>query len=308
VVLRGLAAAVSAAAALAAGGAAEARGDIEGTWTNASFTKLERPDNLKSLVVTPAEAAPIDAASAKAWESANSDNVGGRQSEWWDIGASLARVDGQIRSSWIVDPADGKLPYTEEGRRRLKALNDRDDKDFDNPEARPPDERCLVGVRAPMGPPMLNANYNANYQIVQTRDQVAIVAEMNHDVRIIPLNRKMHLPTNVRPWFGDPIGRWEGGTLVVETTNFGPEDGHKRNVGLYLSPDAKVIERLTRISPTQIRYRFEVTDPAIFTRPWRGEMLLQAAKGPLYEYACHEGNYGMANILAGARAKEDGGK
>jgi hypothetical protein len=280
--------------------------DLQGLWSNASYTKLERPDAFKALAVSAEEAAPYERSARQAWEGANADTVGGRQSEWWEIGASLARIDGQIRTSWIVDPPDGKLPYTVEGRRRLKAMADQDDTAFSGPEDRPPDERCLLAVRSTAGPPMLNANYNTNYQIVQTADHVVILVEMVHDARIIPLNRREHLPSDLRPWMGDPIGRWEGDALVIETTNFTLGDGHKSRTGLYLSPHARVIERLSRISPDQLRYRFEVEDPEIFTRLWRGEMLFQATPGPLYEYACHEGNYGLENILAGARAREAG--
>jgi hypothetical protein len=157
---------------------------------------------------------------------------------------------------------------------------------------------------------MLNVLYNNNYQIVQTADSVAIVVEMNHDVRTIRLNAKGHLPPSIRPWMGDSIGRWEGETLVVETTNFNPGESLRPYFGatMYLSKDAKVTERFTRVSPTQILYQFAVEDPTVFSQTWRGEMPLNATKGPVYEYACHEGNYALPGILAGARHGEKEGK
>jgi hypothetical protein len=155
---------------------------------------------------------------------------------------------------------------------------------------------------------MLNNIYNSNYQIVQTPDAVAIVVEMVHDVRTIPLfaskaaARSGHGPAALHPWLGDSVGWWEGPTLVVETLNVNPEQGAAGP--LYLSPGGKVTERFTRVSPGQITYEFAVDDPAYYSRPWRAEMSLNARKDLIYEYACHEGNYGLAGVLSGARAQE----
>ena len=167
-------------------------------------------------------------------------------------------------------------------------------------------ERCIVGFGSTAGPPMINVLYNNHYQIVQTRDTVIILVEMNHDARIVRMNAE-HVPASVRPYMGDSIGRWEGDTLVVETTNFHPGERLRTNFNqsFYLSANAKVIERFTRVSPTEISYEFSVDDPEIYSKVWRAEMVMNAAQGNIYEYACHEGNYALPGILAGARTAEE---
>jgi hypothetical protein len=277
--------------------------DLEGVWSNGSFTRLERPKELHSLVVPQAEAAAFDRGYAQAWSGDNSDGVGGRTSEGWELGSGLARIAGQARSSWIVDPPDGLVPYSAEGRRLREAAQARIDS-FDGPESRSPADRCLLGARSTSGPPMLNANYNNHYSIVQTRDQVVILVEMIHDARVISLSRKAHLPAQINPWMGDSIGRWDKDTLVVETTNFNPGEAMTGQLGLYKSPAARVTERFTRISAGELLYEFTVEDPSVYSRPWRGEVLLRASNDPVYEYACHEGNYSLEGMLAGARQKE----
>lgn len=156
------------------------------------------------------------------------------------------------------------------------------------------------------GPPFNNTGSNSLLQIVQTRDNVVIVAEMVHDARIVRLEDRRHIPAAVKPWMGDSVGRWEGDTLVVETTNFHPGERWHWNDGSYLliAETARITERFTRTGPNEILYRFEVVDPTSYTQAWRGEMLLRATAGPMYEYACHEGNHALANILGGARAEE----
>ena len=273
--------------------------DLEGYWTNLSLTVLQRPSSLKTLVVSDQEAAASETRRAAAPEA--DDGVGGQDTDWYDGGARLARIAGKARSSWIVDPPDGRLPYSAAGRAAMEAALKRVRTSFDGPETRTLGERCLLSTAGTDGPPMLNARYNSNYQIVQSPGAVAILVEMNHDVRIIHLGAKRHAPAAVRPWMGDSVGWWEGDTLVVETTNLNPGEALKANGPLYLSPAAKVTERFTRVSPTRILYQFTVNDPATYTRTWRAEMPLNAAKGPIYEYACHEGNYGVANALSGAR-------
>ena len=289
---------------LSASGAAGARrhgapthyGALEGFWSSASLTTLERPNAFTSLVISQAQA---EAAMAKA--SQPPDGVGGPQSEdaFWDHDLTYARIHGQLRSSWIVAPRDGRLPYRQMVRRRLDA----ESPGLDGPEARPPSERCFS---ATAGPPMLNALQNNNYQIVETPDQVAILLENDHQVRIIRLRDKTHGPGAIRPWMGDSIGWWEGATLVVETTGFDPGQSRRQNLlaDVYISSGARVTERFTRTSRNTILYQFAVEDPATYTRAWRGEMPLVASAGPIFEYACHEGNYAMSNILAGARAEE----
>ena len=274
--------------------------DLQGVWTNASLTRIERPDGFDTVVVPPEK--------ARAYEAGHSgratipdDVTGQAESEWWDMGGRLSRVGGQARASMVVDPPDGRLPYTEAGRAAAEKKPG-----FDGPEARNPAERCLNGVGTPAGPPMFNAAYNSIYQIVQTADQVAVLVEMNHDVRIIRLGGG-HAPASIRLWMGDSVGHWEGETLVVETTNLHPEEGPRgaSSIGrTYISGDARIVERFTRVAPDRIFYAFTVDDPSTYSRPWRGEMTFTASKGPIFEFACHEGNYSMEGILAGARQAE----
>jgi hypothetical protein len=167
----------------------------------------------------------------------------------------------------------------------------------DGPEDLSLGDQCLMFSTG--APPMTPYNYNSNYRIVQTKDQVAIYVEMVHDTRIIPLDGRPHLPQNVRLWYGDSVGRWEGDTLVVDTTNFTDKTtfwGSDRNL--------HVVERFRRLDAETILYQFDVDDLTAFTRPWKGELTMTSATGPIYEYACHEGNYGIVGVLKGARAEE----
>jgi hypothetical protein len=326
--------AAAAAALILAAGAASAQGykaprnafgqpDFSGVWTNASVTQLERPPNLKGLVINEAEAKAMEQGMAmmRASDARPSDpnapaptaaaDPGGYNAFWIDPGSKVGRIGNQLRSSWLVEPADGKLPWSDQGRKMFMAEIDRIRGNFDGPEPRQLAERCLLGFGSTAGPPMMNVLYNNTYQIQQARDHVAIVVEMNHDVRVVRLGDRTHPPAHVRPWMGDSVGWWEGETLVVETTNFNPGETLRPGIPtvVYVSKDAKVTERFTRISPTQILYEFKVEDPTVYTKPWRGEMPLNVAKGPVYEYACHEGNYALPGILGGARRTEaDGGK
>jgi hypothetical protein len=275
--------------------------DLEGLWTNASITELERPAAFKALVASEAEARAYEAGHSGVPRSAASDATGQGSSEWWEMGGRLARIDGAPRTSWIVDPPDGQLPYSDEGRRRLAAARAAVTSAFDGPEARPAAERCLASIGGASAGPLLNSNYNSNFRIVQTPDHVVIALEMNQ-VRIIPLSAGPRPPGP--SWTGHSSGRFEGDTLVVETAGFHPSLGWRQSSTLYLSPAARVTERFTRVGPDQIRYAFTVDDPAIFTRPWRGEMPFRTTKGPIFEFACHEGNYAVAGALAGARAEE----
>ncbi len=274
--------------------------DLEGIWTNFSRTPLERPAAAKALILPDADAAVLEKALNQQVLHPADDPLGQGQSEWYP-NAHLARIRGQARTSWIVSPADGKVPYTPEGRALFDAYRARAMTAFDNPEQRPPQERCLVGTRGFAGPPMLSGVYSLNYQIVQTQGAVAILSEVNHDVRIIRLNGR-HNPAALHPWMGDSIGHWEKDTLVVETVNFNP--GETFHIQFQMSPQTRVVERFTRVSPTEIAYDFTVEDPRLYTTAWRGEMPLLTSKDPIYEVACHEGNYSMSGILAGARQAE----
>ena len=290
---------------------------LEGHWTNTSLTVLERPRDLTSLVVSEDQAkqAAQERNQASDRDSAPTDpsspapqagrDVGGYNAFWTDTGTSFAKINGEYRSSWLIDPADGKLPYTDAGRKIFAASFNQQRTATSDPELRSLGERCLLGFGSSAGPPMLNVSYNNNYQIVQTPNNVVLFSEMIHDARIVRMN-STHLPSSIRRWMGDPVGHWEGDTLVVETTNAHPQESMRVYYGqsLYISKDARITERLTRISDTQLLYRFEVDDPAIYSQAWRAEMVFNATDAPSYEYACHEGNNSMSGILAAGR-KED---
>ena len=298
--------------------------DLQGDWTNLSLTYFERPKAYKGLIITDAEAAaevtkfhnrldgikpkpepnPTGAAAGKP-PPPNDDDVGQATSEFPDRDVEMLKIGGQFRSSILVEPADGKMAYTDKGKALVKDAEDRDDHDFSGPEARMSDERCIDGVLSSAGPPMIGEPQNANYKIVQTRGEIAILTEMIHDVRIVHMGAK-HAAIPTHPHMGDSIGWWEGDTLVIETVDQNVLAA-PRFVGpniLYVSNGAKVTERLTRVSPTEILYGFTIEDPAVYTHKLRGEMMLRATKARQYEYACHEGNYALENILAGARAAE----
>jgi hypothetical protein len=282
--------------------------DLQGLWTNASITTLERPSWASKLVLTPEEAEKA-AAAYKAQlagiDSATGGGVGGYNSFWLDPGSTFGVVHGEIRSSWIVDPPTGRVPYSGAGAREATAAAMKQFGDFSAPEVRSLGERCIVGYGGTSGPPMLNVLYNNNYQIVQSPGYVVILVEMNHDARIIRLGGP-HLPANMRPWMGDSIGHWDGDTLVVETTNLNPGQNFTADIRhyLYLPSDSAVTERFTRVADDTILYEFQVEEPQAYTQTWRGEIPMHATKGPIYEYACHEGNYSLSGVLAGARAQE----
>lgn len=294
--------------------------DLSGVWTNASATWLTRRPGEK-LVVTAEEAKALAAGNplvrrlsddAKPTAVPNmtakaAADPGGYNAFWLDPGNTLAVVNGEHRTSWLVDPPDGQLPFSEAGRRLVAAHQARhsSERPPSDPEALEPWDRCLIGSRGSGGPGMLNNIYNSDYQIVQTPGAVAIVVEMVHDVRDVPVYpdkataQAHHAPSALHPWLGDSVGWWEGDALVVETTDVDPEEGAAGPI--FLSPNARVTERFVRQPDGDIFYAFAVDDPAYYSRPWRAEMTLKAKPGQIYEYACHEGNYAMRDILAGAR-------
>lgn len=277
--------------------------DIQGIWTNASYTRLERPKAFKSLVISAEEARKAEAvfAAIGSYDPKDIDPLGQKDSETWDIGDGLARVRGEIRTSWIVDTPDGRLPFNAEAIKRFHFDDPAWDRGFDNPEARTVTERCVASEGG--YPPQLNSPDGNFMQIVQTADHVAMLIEKYHDVHIVRLGDPQHAPATVTSWMGDAVGRWEGETLVVENSNFCAA-GLSRYGRLKLSPAASVVERFTRTSPTDLLYEFRVTDPTLYTQPWRAEMPFRASKGPIYEYTCHEGNYSLTNMLGGARRLE----
>jgi hypothetical protein len=271
---------------------------LEGEWSNLWITPLERPPGVTALALDGPEAEALERR-LNDERLSSKDTLGQAQTEDFPR-APLVRIDGQARSSVVVSPPDGRLPLRPEGRAKLAAWRTASNNPTDNPEERPPADRCLLAGRSASGPPMLSAVYDTSYLVAQTRDEVVIVSEYFHDVRHIRLNAA-HAPPQIRPWGGDSVGRWEGDTLVVETTNFHPQQGFNLP-GVYISPQAHVTERFRRVSPTEIDYAFTVDDPATYSATWSGESAFAATSAPVYEYACHEGDYSMAGMLTGARA------
>jgi len=292
--------------------------DLQGVWSNSSLTQLTRSRQFKGLVITEEQANAVAKGRAKMTEnalkptdpdapapSAGGGGVGGYNNFWLDPGDSYAQINGEYRSNWIVEPADGQFPYSEKGRKIFQEQAAFFRNNLDDPEGRPMAERCIIGFGSTGGPPMVNVLYNNHYQIVQSDDAVMILVEMNHDARIVRLNSE-HVPGHMTPWLGDSIGHYEGDTLVVETTNLNPGELLRLNFNqsFYLSQNAKIVERFTRISETGMLYAFSVSDPDIFTQTWKAEVKFNAVDDSVYEYACHEGNYALPGILAGARLEE----
>src|SRR5579871_2394804 len=278
--------------------------DLQGFWTNVTITPLERPAELAGKqFFTPQEAAAYEKEMVKRNNADRRDGAGtdadvgkAYNDFWWDRGTKVVPT---LRTSLIVDPPDGRIPALtpEAQKRQADARAVLRGHANDGPENRALSERCIVWPTA--GPPMLPSFYNNNYQIVQAPGYVMILVEMVHDVRIIPTDGRPHFPSNVREWFGDSRGRWEGDTLVVETNNFQKSD----KINFHGSDEnMKLIEKFTRTGPETIKYEFTVYDPTAFTRPWSAEIPMNRMQGPIIEYACHEGNYAMEGMLAGARA------
>ena len=293
--------------------------DMQGIWTNASVTALERPPHLSTLVITEgqaeawergalagskADAEPTDP-DKPALPRGSSDGVGGYNRFWIDFGTKVARINGEYRSSWIVEPANGMLPWSSSGGAKARRIAGRSYTTASDPEVRAPGERCIIGYGGSGGPPLMNVLYNNNYQIVQTPGTVAILVEMAHNTRLIRIDG-VHRAKALRGWLGDSVGRWEGDTLVVDTVNFHPDASMRFGLRnrFFISANAKVEERFTRVSDGEIFYEFAVEDSEIYRQPWRAEMVLRKTEGPIYEYACHEANYSMFGILAGARRRE----
>ncbi len=277
--------------------------DLQGLWTNATITPFERPANLGGKpVLTEQEAAEFE---KQTLEARDADNRGGGTDAdlgraynqfWYDRGT---KVVGTRRTSLVVDPPDGRVPpLTPDAQQRADArAAARKRSPADGPEDRSLAERCILWPVA--GPPMIPGGYNNNYQILQAPGYVVILIEMIHDVRIIPLDGRPHVPQSVRQWMGDSRGRWDGNTLVVTTTNFTGKTNF-RGAG----PEMRLVERFSRIDADTLDYQFTVDDPTSFTRSWTAAVPMMKTKGPIFEYACHEGNYGMTNLLSGARAEE----
>ena len=314
---------------------ADGHPDLQGTYDLATMTPVERPRGAPATY-TQEQARKLEAAAAerKARQDAPisgdrgappkggsgpgggaGGSVGGYNGGWLDMGSSYTVVDGQVRTSLIMDPADGHLPpYTADAQKRLAGQRSRPTSDatesadpdlertpgaYDDPERRPLGERCLLGFGSTAGPPALpDYFYNNLHQIVQTRDSVMILTEMVHDVRIVRMNSE-HLPKAIRRWLGDSIGRWEGDTLVVDTTNFTDKTRFRGS-----TDNLHIVERFTRVGPKSLLYKFTVDDPATWAKQWSGEYTWPLTDSHIYEYACHEANYALSDILSGARARE----
>ncbi len=306
--------------------------DLQGNWTNGTITPVERPSG-QERALTKDQVVRLEKIRADTIEKLQKDSdpnrpappkggdgsvgaagmVGGYNYFWIDAGDRVAAVNGEFRSSLIIDPPNGKIPpLIPAARARFGELAKRMTQfgEFDNPENRPLAERCLMSFGSNAGPPMLpNYFYNNNYTIVQTKDHVVILTEMVHDARIIPLGKnRPHLPKQLRPWMGDSHGWWLVDTLVVETTNIHPQQSDQAwppySAVLRGGENVTVTERFHRADPTTILYRFTVADSTTYTQSWSGEVPFKAMPDLIYEYGCHEGNYAIANVLSGARAGE----
>ena len=312
-----------------AAGQDAAKPDIDGIWTNASLTSLNRPEGVESLVVTPEEARAIAARTpiggieggfdegdgVNDLPAQGGDDFGIRayNNFWVDPGANLALVKGEHRTSYVVDPASGRVPRREDPqydfeRRNFGSRYATGIGDTRGPEAIPNAERCLLGFGNKAGPGMMGALYNNVYQFVQTDDYVMILVEMVHDARIIPVfdsaqeARASRRPVEHEPWFGDSVGWYENGEFVVETVNIHPLQLSQSSIPI--TREGRIIERFSRYSDDEIFYRFSVEDDNIYQQAWTAELSFYATEDQVYEYACHEGNYSMPGTLAGARRLE----
>jgi hypothetical protein len=295
---------------------ADGHPDLQGTWTSATLTRLERPDQYGDRrALTAPEAAKIEGTEAQyVADRAKPSDINapnpncvnfqfgcGYNNFWIDRGSKVVTINGELRSSLLIDPPNGKVPpLTTKRRQELDARRGTRGAS-DGPETRTLSDRCLLAFGSSSGPPMLPVLYNNHYQIVQNRDHVMIMVEMIHDARIIRLGGR-RLPASLQRWMGDSVGRWDGDTLVVETTNFNEQQSFRGSTSAM-----KVTERFTRTGADIILYRFTVADPDAFTNDFTGEVPLYRTRDTIYEYACHEGNYAMPGILAGAREAEKNG-
>ncbi|PYR22142.1 MAG: hypothetical protein DMF98_20860 [Acidobacteria bacterium] len=315
---------------------ADGHPDLQGTYDLATLTPVERRAGMP-LVLSDTEAARLEQEVAQRTDALAAPikgdrdappkggdgspgpygNVGGYNNFWLEPGSHYTVLDGQPRASLVIDPPDGRVPALTPGARQRRSTSDysprptsdqaarEDDPGFegptayDDPEIRPLAERCLLGFSSTSGPPILPTYfYNNLHQIVQSPDSVMILTEMVHDARIIRMNAQ-HAPKNVRKWLGDSVGHWDGDTLVVDTTNFTDRTRFRGS-----TDNLHVIERLIRMDARTLRYQFTIDDPATWTKPWTGEYAWPMTDSRIYEYACHEGNYALGNILRGARQKE----
>ena len=272
--------------------------DLEGMWSANFLMSFEASKDAPTLTVPESEAKVLLAARVK---TASAFFESGLDPE---VPALLRSIDGlpivrgERRTRLVTLPADGRLPYTAAARRELQGSPG--DDDFDNPENRPNAERCLVGDGQP---PFSTLTFGDQLQILQTRDYVVLHSEYGDDMRVIPFADR-HGPPTFRSRLGDSIARWEGGTLVIETIRLPDADRHRLFPALIVSGDSTVVERLTRVSSRELLYQFTVIDPKVFSAPWSAEFSWYVTDKPMFEHACHEGNYSLSGILSGARHEE----
>ena len=302
--------------------AADGHPDLDGTWTNVTITPLERPKDLaEKAFFTPAEASAYEKdivarRNRDQRQRGTITDVNNAYNDfWWDSGTKVVKT---LRTSMVIDPADGRIPaFTPERQKQLQARveavkarcaqpgcepeNSGLLGPADGPEDRPLMERCIYF--GTLGPPMMPSAYNNNFQIVQTPKFIAIEAEMVHDTRRIVLDGSAHLPSTVRQWKGDSRAHWEDDTLVIDTTNFTNKTQFRGS-----DENLHLTERLTMVDKDTIMYKYTVDDPTAFVRPWTAEYPLVRENGMIYEYACHEGNAGLVGILKAARLDETKGK
>ncbi len=295
--------------------------DLQGIWTNATQTPLERPERFGDRqAMSEEEAIELQQRALAAEERGNAPSDPDRPPPsdgntaaaynlfWLDRGSQVLHIDGEYRTSMIIDPPDGQIPFREgapEQNMMERWRDEHGDEAFLGPEMATIGERCLLFYdfrtsNSSAGPPMMPIIYNNNYQIIQTEDYVVIMAEMMHDARIIRLNSE-HQPPAIYKWMGDSTGYWDDDTLVISTRHLHPQQSHYGS-----GPGLEVTERLRMVSETEIVYSFTMNDPVAYTAPWTAEMVLYARpEGErIYEYACHEGNYALPGILAGTRRQE----
>lgn len=307
------------------------RPELTGTWSNKSLTGLSRPQGVDKLVVTAEEAAqiaantsvaglPVDEVDGEVDPDTGAPPAGsfdfglrGYNEFWIDPGSTLAKVKGEYRSSYVVIPENGRVPRLDNptpdfepkrfGSRYVTGVGD-----ATGPEAIPLAERCLLGFGNTAGPGMMGTLYNSTYEFVQTPNYVMIAVEMVHDARIIPIfdnaqeARANHRPVQLEQWLGDSVGWYEGDTLIVETTNINPKQLAESSIPI--TKAGKITERFSRYAEDEIFYQFTVEDPNLYSQAWTAELSFYPEDEHMYEYACHEGNYAMPGILAGARRQE----
>jgi len=279
--------------------------DIQGIWDFRTITPLERPKALGDKQVLSADEAEEFQAETLAVRnkdrrtqdglSTQADVANAYNQFWWDYGNQLTE---DKRTSLVVSPADGRIPApTPKAKERYAGIRSRRARPAHGPEDRGAFERCILGFNA--GPPYTPSAYNNNVHILQTPDHVVLLIEMVHDARIVPIDARPPLPGEIRQWRGDARGHWDGDTLVVESRNFSDKTSF-RGTGKNLH----LIERFTRVAPDRVVYEYTINDPEMFTEPWTVAIPMKWNEQPMYEYACHEGNYAMESMLAGARAQE----